>query len=108
MSRSKSVLLPLLEQLKRCESHEEMYSGDLLKERWEYCKGQRIENNKPSLSILTALILDSNFSNLLNREESTQLFRLARLALQRYEEKNKITKVGRILHDSITEEEEES
>lgn len=106
MSRIKSVLLPLVEQLKRCESREDIYSGELLKEQWEQFKKQTIQNNKPSLSVLTALILESNFSNLLTREETTQLFRLAGLALQRYEEKNKITNVGRILHDSITEEEE--
>ncbi len=52
---------------------------------------------------MAALLLDSCFSNLLSREEFSQLIGLARKAVERYEEKNKTSKVGRTLFDSIKE-----
>jgi hypothetical protein len=103
MSRTKSVLLPLVTQLKACSARETKFSSDLLNEHWEKLSEQPIKNNKPTLPIMAALVLDSEFSDLLTHQEFSQMLGLAKLAMERFEEKNKTTKVGRILFDVIKE-----
>jgi len=104
MSRSKkSVLLPLVAQLKASPSFDALYSGEALSQEWERFRQQTVKNNKPTVQIMAALLLDSCFSNLLSRDEFSQLIGLARAAVDRYEAKNKTTKVGRTLFDAIKE-----
>jgi hypothetical protein len=102
-NKTGSVLLPLVARLREASSRQSGFSGEVLKENWERFRQHRLKDNKPSPAILAALILDSKFMELLSREEFSQLVGLAKLAVDRYEAKNKTTKVGRTLSDVIRE-----
>ena len=98
------ALLPLMEKLRACPSKESCHTPEQLMEHWKRVGEQEIQNDKPTLSIIAALVLDSTFASLLTKEELSQFTTLARSALDRYAIKNKTPKVGRILFDCIKEE----
>ncbi len=97
------VLLPLLARLRACPAREIGYSGPMLIEAWERVRKQTV-NQIPALSVMGALILDSHFGDLLKANELAQFFALARVALERWETKNKTNQVGKLLFDCIQEE----
>lgn len=101
-----SVLLPLVAKLKACPAHDNSLSGELLSKTWERFKQRAWEpDDEVTSAVMAGVILyDESFAQLLNEAERSQMAALARVALERYQQKtNPPNKLGKIIAAALKE-----
>ena len=101
-----SALLPLVAILKACPAHDNGFSEELLSKTWERFKQRAWEpDDEVTTAVMAGLILyDEQFAQLLNEAERSQMAALAKLALERYQQKtNPPNKLGKIIAAALKE-----
>ena len=108
MTTPSKVLAPLFAKLRVCPSQDSRFSEKLLLETWRGFKQSALEQgNEPTPAIIVALILHDTelFAQLLNVAERSQLAVLARLALERYQQKtNPPNKLGKLIAAALKDQ----
>jgi hypothetical protein len=76
------ILLPLVEKLKDCPSHDESFSREMFMECWDELRREDVSAFvNPTLPVMAALVLnDERFKQLLDETEQSQLSALVNLA----------------------------
>jgi|CZKV01.1.fsa_nt_gi hypothetical protein len=100
-------LQSLVTALKECMAHEAGLSREIFLESWDDLRREEMEPLvNATIPIIAALVLsDDRFKQLLNGAENTQLVKLARLALERYEQQiNPPNKLGKLMAGIIKKE----
>ena len=101
------VLRALLAVLKTCPAHDDSFSEEKLRQVWERLYHQAWEQDDDDLRppVLAALILfDSQFAQLLNEAERSQMEALVNVAIERYQQKaNPPNKLGKLLAATLKE-----
>jgi hypothetical protein len=107
MTTKPSELLPLIAKLKACPSHDNTLSEKMLIETWGQFKQVAPEHgDEITPAIMAGLILydEEQFAQLLNEAERSQMVALAKLALERYQQKtNPPNKLGKIIAAALKE-----
>ena len=107
-STETSVLLPLVAKLKACPARDSRFSEKLLIETWGGFRQLAPEHGDaitPALMAGLVLYDDEQFAQLLNEAERAQLIALARLALERYQERTQPpNKLGKTLAAALKED----
>jgi hypothetical protein len=87
--KKKRVLRPLVERLRACPARDESISHEVLVESWDRLRNESLNHiTKPSPAIMAALVLnDRTLGQLLAGGEYEELLALARLAVERYEQR---------------------
>jgi hypothetical protein len=102
-----NALLPLVAKLKACPSRDNSLSEELLSKTWERFKHQAWEpDNKITTAVMAGVILydEEQIAQLLNEAERSQMAALAKLALERYQQKtNPPNKLGKIIAAALKE-----
>ena len=104
-----STLLPLVARLRVCPAHDNGFSKEMLIETWgDFRQLAPEEGDEITPAIMAGLVLydEEQFAQLLNEAEHTQLVALAKVALERYQQKtNPPNKLGKIIAAAIKEKE---
>ena len=103
-----STLLPLVARLLPCPSLDNSFSKEMLNATWERFRQLAWESgDELTPAALAGLILyDDQFAQLLNKAERSQMVALARVALERYQQKtNPPNKLGKIIAAALKEKE---
>jgi hypothetical protein len=101
------ILLPLVEKLKACPSHDEDFSREMFLECWDELRREDVSAFiVPTVPVMAALVLnDERFKQLLDETEQSQLSALVNLALERYTRKtNPPNKLGKLIAGIIKKE----
>ena len=102
-----SALLPLVARLRACPSHDTGFSEKMLIETWGCFKQLAPEHgDELTPAIMAGLVLydEEQFAQLLNEAERSQMAALARVALERYQQKsNPPNKLGKIIAAALKE-----
>ena len=100
-------LLQLVAKLKACPAQNNSISEKLLHETWACFQRSDFEHgDEITPAVIAGLILydESRFAQLLNEAERAQMIALAKVALERYQQKtNPPNKLGKILAASLKE-----
>lgn len=104
-----SALLPLVAKLKACPAHDNRFSEKMLVETWNGFKQIDPEHgDEITPAVMAGLVLcdEEDFAQLLNEAERSQMAALARVALERYQQKtNPPNKLGKIIAAALKEKE---
>jgi hypothetical protein len=99
-----SALLPLVEKLKACPAHDKSLSQEMLHRAWERCRAWQPEDEVTPAVMAGVILQDEPFARLLNEAERTQMAALARVALERYQQRNNPpNKLGKIIAAALKE-----
>lgn len=107
MTNNSSLLLPLVAKLKACSSCDSTFSEKMLTETWACFRQLSPEHgDQITPAVMAGLILydEEQFAQLLNEAERSQMIALARVALERYQQKtNPPNKLGKSIAASLKE-----
>ena len=107
MTAKPNTLLPLVEELKACGSRDNRFSEKLLVEAWNGFKQTDPEHgDEITPAVMAGLVLadEEDFAQLLTEAERSQMLALAKLALERYQQKtNPPNKLGKIIAAALKE-----
>jgi hypothetical protein len=102
------TLLALVDKLKACPAHNPSLSKESLLETWKCFRQIDLEHgDELTPAIMAALILydEEQFGELLNEVERSQVFALAKVALERYKKiTNPPNKLGKLIAGIINQE----
>ena len=102
-----NALLPLVAKLRACPAHDNSFSEKMLVETWNCFKQMAPEHgDEITPAVMAGVILydEEQFAQLLNEAERSQLVALARMALERYQQKtHPPNKLGKILAAALKE-----
>ena len=102
-----NALLPLVAKLRACPAQDTSFSEKMLVESWGCFKQVAPEHGDeitPAMMAGVVLYDEEQFAQLLNAAERSQMLVLARMALERYQQKTQPpNKLGKILAATLKE-----
>jgi hypothetical protein len=102
---AKNTLLPLVHELTNCPSRDSEGLHKSVEDSWEALRNRKFNDlGNAKRAVLAAVIIHGCPSLAIERADHRELFRLADLLLQRFEERaNPKNKVGHLIADALKE-----